>query len=290
MKRKNAFTLVEMLAVIVVLGLIMIVAFPKILEMVTRQEDEVDKAKEKMIASAVESYLNANKNTYPAREGKNYCINLFELDNKGFLALDSEELDLDQKVLVTYTSDNKYTIDLETGSCDVQSPSNDLAGLSCAIDKQGYAIKKTVTISYPLSNGDTRSYCYSTNGGTTWTKVDKFDTQASGKGVKKLDFSNNANVIAKIVLGTSCGVASEEDATCTATISDIDSKAIGTIVTYEANKIDKGYIATDGSLVARSKYQELYDVLDFSAAGMKQPPNSREFYLPKQEGKMIKYQ
>ena len=48
MKRKNAFTLVEMLAVIVVLGLIMIVAFPKILEMVTRQEDEVDKAKEKI--------------------------------------------------------------------------------------------------------------------------------------------------------------------------------------------------------------------------------------------------
>ena len=290
MKRNNAFTLVEMLAVIVVLGLIMTVAFPKILEMVTRQEDEVDKAKEKMIASAVESYLNANKNSYPAREGKNYCINLFELDNKGYLSIDAEELNLDQKVLVTYTSDNKYTVDLEAGTCEVHSPSTDLTGLSCTIDKQGYAIKKTVTISYPLSNADTRSYCYSTNGGTTWTKIDKFDTQASGKGVKKLAFSSNANVVAKIVLGTSCNVASEENANCTATVSDIDSKAIGTIVNYDANKIGKGYIETDGSLVTRSKYQELYDVLDFNATGMKQPPNSREFYLPNQVGKMIKYQ
>ena len=290
MKRKNAFTLVEMLAVIVVLGLIMIVAFPRILEMVTRQEDEVDKAKEKMIASAVESYLNANKNSYPAREGKSYCINLFEIDNKGYLALDSDEVDLDQKVLINYTTDHKYTIDLEAGSCDVQSPSNDLAGLSCTIDKQGYAIKKTVTISYPLNSSDTRSYCYSTNGGTTWIKVDKFDTQASGKGIKKLEFSSNANVMAKVVLGTNCNVASEESATCTATVSNIDNKAIGTIVSYDANKIGKGYIATDGSLVARSQYQELYDVLDFNATGMKQPPNSREFYLPKQDGKMIKYQ
>ncbi len=289
MRKKNAFTLVEMLAVLVVLGLLMVLTFPKVLEMVTKQEGEVDKAQEKMISSAVEMYLNENRNAYPAREGKSYCINLFELNNKGYLSIDTDNLDLDQKVLVEYTSDNKYTTSLSPGICDTQSQGNVLAGLSCTVDKTGYAVKKTVTIFYPLNSSENRSYCYSINGGTSWTKIDTFDSQVNEKGVKKLEFSNNAIVKAKVVLGNSCDVV-EEDATCTANVSDIDTTKIGTITNYDATKIGKGYVATDGSLVSRTQYQELYDVLDFNAAGMKQPPNSRDFYLPNQEGKMIKYQ
>ncbi len=294
MKNKNAFTLVEMLAVIVILGLIMIVTFPKILEMVTKQEGQVDIAKEKMISSAVETYLNENRNVYPAREGKNYCVNVSDLEAGGYLSIDAEDLDLTQVVLITYETENKYSTKLISKekveeNCTSKPNDSDLAGLSCRVDKEGYAIKKIVTVSYPV-NANTVTYCYSTNNGATWIKLEKFDEQVSGKKVKRFEFNTNATLMAKVVLGTDCTNPNLESATCTATVDNIDTTKIGTIVALEESKIGKGYLKTDGSLVAKGIYQQLYDSIDFSQNDIQQPPNGHSFYLPNIAGKMIKYQ
>ena len=305
MKKKNAFTLVEMLAVIVILGLMMIITFPKILEMITKQEDQVDTAQEKLIFSATETYLNEKSDFYPAREGKNYCIPLSDLEREGYLSIDAEELNLNQIVSIQYVTEDKYekkliedTEENRVQYCTSEPNTNPLTGLRCNIAPDGYAIEKSVTITYPLKTNDTLSYCYSIDNGSTWETVRIFNEgQISGKGVHKLVFrettDNNKSVLAKVVIGNTCNNPSLESATCTAKVTGIDKTKIGEMVTITAentHKIGKGYLKADGSLVSRTTYKALYESLDFSKNTIQTPPNNTTFYLPKEEGKMVKYQ
>lgn len=302
MKKKNAFTLVEMLAVIVILGLIMIITFPKILEMISGQEDQIDTATEKMIFSATDTYLNENSDFYPAREGKNYCIPLSDLESGGYLSIEADDLNLNQIVSIKYVTDNQYekkliedTEENRVQYCTSEPNTNPLAGLKCSITPEGYAIEKTVTITYPLKTTDVLSQCYSIDNGATWTKLNTFsEGQIAGKGVHKLVFKqttdNNKMVLAKVVIGATCDNPSLESETCTAKVTGIDTTKIGTIVALEESKIGKGYLKTDGSLVSRTTYKALYESLDFSKDTIQTPSNNTTFYLPNEENKMVKYQ
>ena len=54
-RNKKAFTLVELLAVIVLLGILMLLTFPKILEMTNSQSARVSNAKMTLMKTAAKS-------------------------------------------------------------------------------------------------------------------------------------------------------------------------------------------------------------------------------------------
>ena len=53
--KKNGFTLVELLAVIVILGVILVVAIPKILNVIDASKEDAIKSTAKMLATSAEN-------------------------------------------------------------------------------------------------------------------------------------------------------------------------------------------------------------------------------------------
>lgn len=76
MYRKKGFTLVELLAVIFLLGLIAIIAIPPIIEQIRLSSKEISKATEDLIFSATDSYIDEHKNEYLLADNDVYCIQL----------------------------------------------------------------------------------------------------------------------------------------------------------------------------------------------------------------------
>ena len=83
---KRGFTLVEMIAVILLMALISITVLPSILNQVNNKKEEISEASEKILFSAASNYLNNKTITYPKLSGNTYCITLKELVQNGELS------------------------------------------------------------------------------------------------------------------------------------------------------------------------------------------------------------
>ncbi len=272
----HAFTLVEMLAVIVILGILMIISFPKIIEMVNREQDKIDEAQLELIYSATKSYLFDHSNQYPAREGNSYCIDLHELETGDYLAIEADEFDFSKRVKVSYFSDDEYQLNyVESSSCSGNNGeiNTALAGLTCTVNKSGYSIDKTVTVNFPTA--DTFTYEYSLDEGKTWKTITKFDQ--GSKSIFK--FYEKGSILAKVK-----DSSSGETLTCSAYVDQIDSTPIGTILIYAGNKVPSGYLLADGSALRISQYSDLYNAISTTYG---RPKDKNTFNLPNLKGKVV---
>lgn len=104
---KKGFTLIEVLAVIVVLGLIMALAVPSVLNQIARDNEKTKAAMDKIINTAVDLYMDDNSDDYPKNVNDIYCIKLEKLVNEGYLSepilnpVDNTEYSLDDYVEVS---------------------------------------------------------------------------------------------------------------------------------------------------------------------------------------------
>ena len=89
---KKGFTLVELLAVIILIGVLLVFTYPKILDIKEKKEIEVDSAKEKLINNAALEYMNNNLNDYPQVLGNRYCISLETLDNENLIPIEIDDV------------------------------------------------------------------------------------------------------------------------------------------------------------------------------------------------------
>lgn len=88
MKNKKGFTLVELLAVIVLLAAVMILVYPNVLEKVKEQDKGIDEKKKQLLYTSVYDYLYENKAAYPLTTGKNYCVSIRTLAGNDKLYVD----------------------------------------------------------------------------------------------------------------------------------------------------------------------------------------------------------
>ena len=88
MKNKKGFTLVELLAVIVLIAAIMILIYPSVLEKVNEQDKNIDSKKEKLLYTSVFDYLYEEHGKYTLSEGKKYCVKISLLGENGNLYVD----------------------------------------------------------------------------------------------------------------------------------------------------------------------------------------------------------
>ena len=83
---KKGFTLTEMLTVIIVLGLIMIIAYPIITSSISGYRDELYIAQVENIIDAAKSYVADNIDSFPCSEaGGKKDISLSTLTNEGYI-------------------------------------------------------------------------------------------------------------------------------------------------------------------------------------------------------------
>lgn len=122
--KANGFTLVEILGVVVILSLIVILAFPSIIENIRKSETEISDATMLLVESAADLYMENNKTDYPSEEGNVYCIALSDLVKSGQLrkpfidTTTKEEINVDTNSVQVEikTDDNIYEI-VKNDSC-----------------------------------------------------------------------------------------------------------------------------------------------------------------------------
>ena len=122
MKNKG-FTLAEVLGVIIILGILVIVSFPPMLNQLKKSQNKLSDATLKILGTAAEQYMDNHATTYPAQKGKTYCFKLETLVNAGYLKspiLDASTGDkIDEttnfiKFIIDKDNEYKHTYELVT--------------------------------------------------------------------------------------------------------------------------------------------------------------------------------
>ena len=155
MKKINnkGFTLIEVLAVLVILSIIMAIAIPSISSSMERSKEKQNESKKKMLASYAEIYVSDNKNAIHktiGEAGKCY-IAISTLKNNGYLS-DDANIDADGNNFIgaiVYDSNNNSYEYKEKNQVE------DLNINACGdiIDSNETTNTETITIS-PDSSGD----------------------------------------------------------------------------------------------------------------------------------------
>lgn len=105
---KKGFTLIEMLGVISLLGVLVLVCYPVVLEQIEKKQQEVSSAKADLIYSATDAYIGKHPEEYPYRVGNQFCISLDTLVEENGVAVDVSDV-RQRGIQVTMGSNNNIT-------------------------------------------------------------------------------------------------------------------------------------------------------------------------------------
>lgn len=113
---KKGFTLVELLATISLIALLLIIVYPKVLNISEQKEKELDDAKRTLINNAVLDYMNMHSNDYPQNEsdiGSTYCFSIEMLDYENLIPVEIDDV-LENynyvKIKIGLNRNHSYTI------------------------------------------------------------------------------------------------------------------------------------------------------------------------------------
>ena len=118
--KKNGFTLIELIATIVILSLIALIVFPAITSMVKSSRDSAYDSQVNIIIKAAKAYYLNNVNSLPEEDptAPNSSVNIYDLVKQGYIS-DEELVDVDTLDLTaaektsfktTYGNDTKAII------------------------------------------------------------------------------------------------------------------------------------------------------------------------------------
>ena len=82
---KKGFTLAEVLGVIIILGLLVMVSFPPLLQQLKKSQSKLSDATLKILSTATEQYIEEHPSQYPMTNGLVYYVKLETLVSNGYL-------------------------------------------------------------------------------------------------------------------------------------------------------------------------------------------------------------
>ena len=136
---KKGFTLIEILAVVTIMGLIFILVIPKI---GTSLKKDVDTTTNNLIITAAKNYVNDNQDTFDKIDNNIYCLPLTTLTKKDYLdspvknVTDDLDITNSKSVKITYNKGFKYEV-VDKKECEVvNNPPCDYD--YCDFDGDGY--------------------------------------------------------------------------------------------------------------------------------------------------------
>ena len=117
MKQKG-FTFIEMLAVVVLLALLVVIAYPIVADQIKSTNEDLTNSEKEILYNSAYSYIQDNINDYPIRSGNVFCISIGSLSQAGKIPVTIKHVKNDSVVKVTIASDDNLIYDMvEDGSC-----------------------------------------------------------------------------------------------------------------------------------------------------------------------------
>ena len=116
MKKDKGFTLIEILAVVTIIGLIFILVIPKITSSLKNKKGDVDSTTNNIVISATKLYVQEHSSKFDKEESNTYCMPINMLVKKGYLespvknVTDDEDITDTKSVKITYDNGFKYEI------------------------------------------------------------------------------------------------------------------------------------------------------------------------------------
>jgi len=137
--KSKGFTLIEILAVVTIIGLIFILVIPKITTSLKNKKGDVDKTTENLVLSATKLYVSEHSSKFEKTDGNISCMPLHQLVKKGYLdgpvknVTDDKDITNGKSVRITYDKGFKYEL-VDSGKCKVYYCNSDY----CDSDGNGY--------------------------------------------------------------------------------------------------------------------------------------------------------
>ena len=236
MKNKKGFTLAEILGVIVIVGMLMILVTPGIINKLRSNRDNVEAAGNEIIYSAANQYISENKKTY--KEGKQYCISIQKLVADGKLVSPVINVVTGENVEEKYVlaqiqksgSMNFYITDKDSCEESTLLPLIQFS-LSPTLKEKTWSTKRTVTIIYP-ANGEEHKYAITSSENepaeNDWQNVESLsnnkttvDFTESGYIHAKMKYENGSETKSRMPVGNIDVATPEIESTCTTTKATI---------------------------------------------------------------------
>ena len=156
---KKGFTLAEILGVIVIIGLLLILIVPTVLNRISTSGDDAKKTENEFIFNAADLHIRENPDDFPPGKSGRYCILISTLIDEGKLVKPVKDVvtgeDLSNKsVLVTIYSAGTTEYEIKEGAeCEDLSA---LPMIDFIVNPMGsqWVKQRTVTIVYPIMEGD----------------------------------------------------------------------------------------------------------------------------------------
>lgn len=109
---KKGFTFIEMLAVVVLLALLVIIAYPIVTNQIKNSNKDLTDAEKEILYSSAYSYIEDNQNDYPIRSGNVFCVNISDLKKAGKIPVTLKHVELEKIVKITVASENDLNYDI----------------------------------------------------------------------------------------------------------------------------------------------------------------------------------
>ena len=123
----NAFTLTELIGVVIILGIISLLAFPPILNAIRSTKGKISDASKEILYNAVGLYVSDNSNTLARVEGNTYCVTINDLIKGEYLpttvydSVTGEEISTDN-IIEIKVENNQYKYNMNNECVSVIAP------------------------------------------------------------------------------------------------------------------------------------------------------------------------
>ena len=155
---KKGFTLAEILGVIVIIGILLILIVPTVINKVADFKDDVEESNYQIIYEATNQYIKEHPEKYPTGSSGRYCIPLKSLVDDGKLIESSDILtdeDISNKsVMITIYSSGTTDYEIRDGDNCEELASLPMIDFIVEPSGSAWVKKRTVTIIYPEIDGD----------------------------------------------------------------------------------------------------------------------------------------
>ena len=193
MKVNNkAFTLIELLAVIIIVVLITILVLPRIVDSVNNSAYKVDDALKEIIYNASDAYISNHETSFPKKNGNNYDISLRDLINDEILKYpikNAKGKDITDKYCVYVHYNNSYEYEI----IECHKSLKEVIELDKNHIKKNVLVNgKTVNKVYGTKDEQTKMGNYVWFSGQLWEVVETDDTNHSIKLVSPVSLTSIA--------------------------------------------------------------------------------------------------